>query len=106
MTMAKSAVRGGAELRKRAADVDKQKRARYSCPKCGKDSVKRISNAVWKCKSCGNTFAGGAYSLNTPMGATANRAIAEIAGGHSAQSGMAPLSRTAGKEGGKAKAEG
>jgi large subunit ribosomal protein L37Ae len=81
MNMAKMGVRGGAELRKRAADVDKQKRSRYACPKCGKESVKRKSNALWKCNSCSATFAGGAYSLNTPMGETANRAIVDIAAG-------------------------
>jgi len=79
--MVKMGVRGGAELRKRAADVDKQKRSRYACPKCGKMSVKRKSNAVWQCNSCSATFAGGAYSLNTPIGETANRAIADIAMG-------------------------
>ena len=76
--MVKSSVRGGAEMRKLANDIDKQKRARYTCPSCGKASVKRISNAVWKCKSCSATFAGGAYMLSTPMGGVGNKALENL----------------------------
>ena len=68
-------VRSGAELRKRAAAVDKMRRSRYPCPKCGKSSVKRISNAEWKCRSCEAVFAGGAYSLSTPLGKIGNKAL-------------------------------
>jgi len=73
--MVKSSVRGGAEMRKLASAIDKQKRASYPCPSCGKASVRRISNAVWKCRSCSATFAGGAYMLSTPMGGVGNKAL-------------------------------
>ncbi|VVC02955.1 50S ribosomal protein L37Ae [Candidatus Burarchaeum australiense] len=73
--MVKASVRGGAEMRKRAAAIDTQKRSRYACPSCGKVSLKRISNAVWKCKSCKAVFAGGANTPTTPMGQVGNKAL-------------------------------
>jgi len=74
----KAQVRYGAEMRKRADTVDRQRVARYVCPKCGKRKVKRQGHAVWKCRSCGATFAGGAYSLTTAVGETGRRIIADV----------------------------
>ncbi len=79
--MAKESVRYGAEIRKMARAVDKQKRTRYPCPKCGKKSVKRKGNSLWECLSCGGVFAGGAYSLSTGIGETAGRIIADARAG-------------------------
>jgi large subunit ribosomal protein L37Ae len=53
-----------------------KKNDRYECPKCGKRSVKRISNALWECRSCGAKIAGGAYLLATDIGQTARRVLA------------------------------
>jgi large subunit ribosomal protein L37Ae len=53
-----------------------KKNERYECPKCGKRSVMRISNALWECRSCGVKIAGGAYSLGTDIGQTARRVLA------------------------------
>jgi len=36
--------------------------------------VKRISVGIWKCKKCGITFTGGAYSPTTKLGVVAKRA--------------------------------
>jgi large subunit ribosomal protein L37Ae len=76
--MVKSGVRGGAELRKRAAAAKKLKTSRYECPKCGKSAVKRMGNSHWGCRSCGAEFAGGAYSLSTPVGQAAKRAMENV----------------------------
>jgi len=35
--------------------------------------VKRVSVGIWKCKKCGYTFAGGAYTPTTKLGIVANR---------------------------------
>lgn len=78
--MPKAAVRYGAEIRKLAKAVRKQKAARYECPECGKKSVKRVGNALWKCKSCGSVFAGGAYALSTAAGEVSRRLISEKKG--------------------------
>ncbi|MCX6777787.1 MAG: 50S ribosomal protein L37ae [Candidatus Micrarchaeota archaeon] len=69
--MVMSRVRGGAELRKRAAKIDRDKKGRYPCPTCGKKSLKRKGNSIWNCRSCDSTYAGGAYSPTTPGGSIA-----------------------------------
>jgi len=35
--------------------------------------VKRISVGVWKCRKCGFTFTGGAYTPTTKLGIVAKR---------------------------------
>ena len=75
--MSKRDARYGAELRKRADKVQNQRRQRFACPRCGKKKVRRQGNALWLCKSCGGTFAGGTYSLSTPSGEVATRLIDE-----------------------------
>jgi large subunit ribosomal protein L37Ae len=70
-------VRYGANLRKRYLAVAKDKKALYKCEVCGKDTVKRISTGIWKCKSCGAVFAGGAYTLRTEAGKVAERTISQ-----------------------------
>lgn len=76
--MADFNVRYGMELRKRAAASAKTRTAKYACPRCSKQSVKRISNAIWKCASCNAKFAGATYALNTPAGIVADRLIADF----------------------------
>ena len=75
--MSEHNVRFGAELRKRAAKVDKLRVSLFTCAKCGKKKVKRKGNSLWVCKSCGAVFAGGTYSLSTPSGDLAARLIKE-----------------------------
>ncbi|MFH1285721.1 MAG: 50S ribosomal protein L37ae [Candidatus Micrarchaeota archaeon] len=76
--MVKLGVRCGAEMRKRAAAIRKTKTAYHICPSCGKKKVKRVSNSIWACRSCGSKFAGGAFSLNTPIGDTGRRLIDDL----------------------------
>lgn len=66
----------GARLRNLYDAAGKTKRARYACPKCGKERVKRTSYALWECGCCGAKIAGGAYMLETETGSVARR-IAE-----------------------------
>jgi len=76
--MVKAGVRYGASLRKRAAAVGKQSTSKYACPQCGKTAVKRRGCAKWECRSCGAKFAGGAYSLTTPIGEASRRLLVNI----------------------------
>lgn len=73
--MANKSIRYGVTLRKKEAAVLKQKNAKYKCDMCGKQSVHRISVAIWKCEYCGATFAGGAYTMKTAAGETINRIL-------------------------------
>ncbi len=78
--MADRDVRYGAEIRKKADATDRSRREKYPCPRCGKSSVKRISNAIWECRGCGAQFAGGTYSLSTPTGEVSARQIEALRG--------------------------
>ncbi|MEM3400137.1 MAG: 50S ribosomal protein L37ae [Candidatus Micrarchaeia archaeon] len=73
--MTRYSVRGGAELRKRVRAINAIKSAKHQCPVCGKKKVKRIGNAIWRCKSCETVFAGGAYSPTTLAGDSALRIV-------------------------------
>ncbi len=75
--MANASIRYGVSLRKRNEAVKKDKKAKYECDVCGKQSVKREGTSIWKCRHCGATFAGGAYSLKTSTGSTFNRIISQ-----------------------------
>ncbi len=68
-------VRYGVSLRKRYLAVKADKQRRYKCDLCGKVAIKRVSNAVWKCRHCNATFAGGAYTLKTSPGETVVRLL-------------------------------
>ena len=67
-------------LRKRYQAVSKEKKSRYKCEVCGKESVKRLGTGIWKCRHCGATYAGGAYSMKTSTGDTFNRIINQLQG--------------------------
>ncbi len=73
--MADRNVRYGAEIRKRAGKVYKKKTTKYECPACGKAAIKRTSYSKWECNSCGNKFAGGAFSFTTPSGTVSKRLV-------------------------------
>ncbi|MFP3950374.1 MAG: 50S ribosomal protein L37ae [Candidatus Micrarchaeia archaeon] len=69
--------RYGRRIRKLSDTATKRKKDSYECPKCGKRSVKRISYALWECRSCGARIAGGAYTLTTPTANTARKMLAK-----------------------------
>ena len=67
----------GASNRKLVEKALKAKRTRYECPKCNKMKVVRKGNALWSCKSCKATFAGGAYAFTSEPGEISKRLISE-----------------------------
>lgn len=75
--------RYGAMVRKRYIKVVKGMKKPHRCPQCGLQRVKRVSVGVWKCRKCGFTFTGGAYTPITKLGIVAKRvakgAVAEEA---------------------------
>lgn len=76
--MANASIRYGARIRKRVNAVKRDKQAKYKCELCGKTAVKRISTSIWRCRHCNATFAGGAYTMTTPVGVTAKRLIESL----------------------------
>ncbi len=66
--------RYGSKVRKRYIRVTAGLKKAHRCPQCGFVRVKRESVGVWKCKKCGYTFAGGAYTPSTKLGVVAKRA--------------------------------
>jgi len=66
--------RYGATVRKRYIKAISELKKRHKCPQCDSKSVKRESVGVWKCRKCGFTFTGGAYTPVTKLGVVAKRA--------------------------------
>ncbi len=73
--MANASIRYGARIRKRYRAVKEDKRASYKCEMCGRVSVKRVGTSIWRCRHCGTTYAGGAYTMTTPAGEVARRLV-------------------------------
>jgi len=65
--------RYGATVRKRYIKVVTEMKKPHRCPQCGLQRVERISVGVWKCRKCGFTFTGGAYTPTTKIGVVAKR---------------------------------
>lgn len=65
----------GVKIRKLEQASLAQQRSLYACPVCAKPAVKRSGFALWSCRSCGAQIAGGAYSLETGVGAAARKAL-------------------------------
>ena len=71
-------VRYGATVRKRYIKVVTELKKPHRCPSCGFVRVRRKSVGVWQCGKCEYTFAGGAYTPFTKLGAVAKRAAKGI----------------------------
>lgn len=65
--------RYGSTVRKQYVKVITEMKKSHKCPQCGLPRVKRLSVGVWKCKKCGFTFTGGAYTPTTKLGIIAKR---------------------------------
>merc|ERR1712189_120518 len=52
--------------------------ATYTCPFCGKDSLKRQCVGIWHCKGCRKTIAGGAWTHSTTAAVTVRSAIRRL----------------------------
>jgi large subunit ribosomal protein L37Ae len=65
--------RYGTTVRKRYIKVVTELKKAHRCPQCGFPRVRRESVGIWKCKKCGFTFTGGAYTPTTKLGTVARR---------------------------------
>jgi len=57
----------------------KEKMKTYKCPQCNFPRVKRESVGIWKCRKCGFTYTGGAYTPATKLGLIARRSAKRTA---------------------------
>jgi large subunit ribosomal protein L37Ae len=65
--------RYGSTVRKRYIKIVEELKRPHTCPQCGLTHVRRESVGVWKCRKCGFTFTGGAYTPTTKLGIVAKR---------------------------------
>jgi len=65
--------RYGSTVRKRYIKVMTEMKTPHKCPQCGFLRVKRVSVGIWRCRKCGHTFTGGAYTPITKLGIVAKR---------------------------------
>lgn len=72
--------RYGRKSRKLVADIEEKAKALYDCPQCGRAKVKRESSAIWSCRKCGYTFAGGTYTPETSLGRSVARSVRRALG--------------------------
>jgi len=54
--------RYGRKIKLRVKAIEIQAKAKYKCPDCKAEKVKRISSGIWGCRKCGKKFAGAAYT--------------------------------------------
>ena len=73
----KYGTRYGSSLRKIVKRYEILQRSKYHCMFCGKDSIRRSSCGIFKCKAktCGKQIAGGAWQLTTTAAATVKTTI-------------------------------
>ena len=70
--------RYGSTVRKRYIKVMEEMKKPHKCPQCGFSRVKRESVGIWKCRKCGFTYTGGAYTPITKLGIVAKRSAKGI----------------------------
>ncbi len=76
--MANASIRYGRRIRKAVSAIKSSKIARYRCERCGKTAVEREGTGIWVCRHCKTTYAGGAYSMTTPVGEVSKQQIREL----------------------------
>mmetsp|Transcript_71612 Transcript_71612/g.99504 ORF Transcript_71612/g.99504 Transcript_71612/m.99504 type:complete len:94 (-) Transcript_71612:30-311(-) len=74
----KYGTRYGASLRKIAKKIEITQHATYTCPFCGKDTVKRQAVGIWNCRGCKKSMAGGAWVMSTTAAATVRSTIRRL----------------------------
>jgi large subunit ribosomal protein L37Ae len=55
--------RYGGPIKQKLSKIEKKQKAKYTCPLCLKDKIKRVSAGIWRCSKCDTKFAGKAYAF-------------------------------------------
>ncbi|MBT3690711.1 50S ribosomal protein L37ae [Candidatus Woesearchaeota archaeon] len=56
--------RYGGPIKHKLSKIEAKQKKKYTCPKCLKDKIKRVSAGIWQCKNCNVKFAGKAYAFD------------------------------------------
>ena len=56
--------RYGKTVKDKFGSIEKLQKAKYKCPKCSRDQVKRLSKGIWQCNKCGEKFTSKAYTVS------------------------------------------
>ncbi len=62
-TSARFGSRYGKRIREEFVAAEKKSKAKYLCPSCSRQKVRREAAGVWKCSHCDKKFASGAYEF-------------------------------------------
>ena len=55
--------RYGRTTKSKVDKIESNSKAKYRCPYCNKQQVKRQQAGIWECKGCKKTFTGKAYQM-------------------------------------------
>lgn len=55
----------GVGVRKRVDAIKQLRAVKFKCPRCKKNSIRRMSAGIWRCKHCNLVIADNAYSLTS-----------------------------------------
>ncbi|MFP4045672.1 MAG: 50S ribosomal protein L37ae [Candidatus Aenigmatarchaeota archaeon] len=72
--------RYGKKIRDKISEIEEGQKSSYACPECGEEAVVREAKGIWKCKKCGEKFAGGAWKPKTGAQKMVKKAIKKSGG--------------------------
>ncbi|MCF7866166.1 50S ribosomal protein L37ae [Candidatus Woesearchaeota archaeon] len=55
--------RYGRTTKSKVSKIETAAKAKYKCPFCTKQQVKRVQAGIWECTSCNKKFTGKAYQM-------------------------------------------
>ncbi|HEC87773.1 MAG TPA: 50S ribosomal protein L37Ae [Thermoplasmata archaeon] len=79
-TTGRFGARYGVKIKHRVREIEEKQKKWHTCPRCGRERLKRESTGIWVCKKCNAKFAGGAYLPKTTSGIEVEKSIRGILG--------------------------
>lgn len=74
--MKRFGARYGRSLKQRYVEIEVLHRAKYKCPYCASQGVKRVALGIWQCRKCDAKFASRAHTVAKKK--TAKELAAEV----------------------------
>ncbi len=57
-------VRYGRTVKQKLSNIELLSKAKYKCPYCSAQQVRKKSAGIWECGKCGKVFTGKAYTVS------------------------------------------